>query len=66
MIFQKLLLCEDENSRAYFEYTALIGDSLTPENDVEILVGKGESVNFMIKLNIEESHLPSLFPEELT
>lgn len=62
--FQKTLLGEDENSRAYFEYTTLIGDSNTQEHDVEIFVGRGDSVNFMIKLNIDYSQLPALFSDE--
>ncbi|XP_053602268.1 BRISC and BRCA1-A complex member 2-like isoform X2 [Plodia interpunctella] len=53
-------LSEDESSRAYFEYTALLGDALTSESDIEVWVG-GHVVEFLIKLNIDVTRLPELY-----
>ncbi|XP_026751461.1 BRISC and BRCA1-A complex member 2-like [Galleria mellonella] len=53
-------LNEDESSRAYFEYTALLGDALTTENDIEVWVGN-HVVEFLIKLNVDTSRLPELY-----
>ncbi|CAG9138515.1 unnamed protein product [Plutella xylostella] len=61
-IHQVKKLNEDESSRAYFEYSALLGDSLTSENDVEVWVG-AHAVEFLIKLNIDISRLPELYNE---
>ncbi|XP_013188300.1 BRISC and BRCA1-A complex member 2 [Amyelois transitella] len=55
-------LNEDESSRAYFEYTALLGDALTSEKDIEVWVG-GHVVEFLIKLNVDVSRLPELYNE---
>ncbi|CAG9785155.1 unnamed protein product [Diatraea saccharalis] len=53
-------LNEDESSRAYFEYSALLGDAVTSEKDIEVWVG-GHVVEFLIKLNIDTSRLPELY-----
>ncbi|CAH2992111.1 unnamed protein product [Chilo suppressalis] len=55
-------LNEDESSRASFEYSALLGDAVTSENDIEVWVG-GHVVEFLIKLNVDTSHLPELYNE---
>jgi hypothetical protein len=55
-------LNEDESSRAYFEYSALLGDAVTSEKDIEVFVG-GHVVEFLIRLNIDVSRLPELYNE---
>ncbi|KAL0840478.1 hypothetical protein ABMA28_015724 [Loxostege sticticalis] len=61
-IHQIKKLNEDESSRAYFEYSALLGDALTSEKDIEVWVG-GHVVEFLIKLNVDTSRLPELYNE---
>ncbi|CAD0198366.1 unnamed protein product [Chrysodeixis includens] len=53
-------LNEDESSRAYFEYSALLGDALTSEKDIEVWVGN-HVVEFLIRLNVDTSRLPELY-----
>lgn len=53
-------LNEDEGSRASFEYSALLGNALTTEHDVEVWVG-GHIVEFLIKLKVDTSRLPELY-----
>lgn len=53
---------EDESSRAYFEYSALLGDALTSENDIEVWVG-GHVVEFLIRLNVDTSRLPEVYSD---
>lgn len=53
-------LNEDDNSRASFEYSALLGDALTSENDIEVWVGN-HVVEFLIKLNVDTSRLPEVY-----
>lgn len=60
--YQVKKLIEDENSRASFEYSALLGNALTTEQDVEVWVG-GHVVEFLIKLKINSSRLPELYDE---
>ncbi|KOB67916.1 BRCA1-A complex subunit BRE [Operophtera brumata] len=55
-------LNEDENSRALFEYGALLGDALTSEQDIEVWVG-AHVVEFLIRLNVDTSRLPELYNE---
>ncbi|GBP42012.1 hypothetical protein EVAR_95011_1 [Eumeta japonica] len=55
-------LNEDETSRAYFEYSALLGDAKTSLNDVEVWVN-GHIVEFLIKLQVNVSRLPELYNE---
>ncbi|XP_045493231.1 BRISC and BRCA1-A complex member 2-like [Colias croceus] len=57
-------LNEDDNSRASFEYSALLGNALTTEQDVEVWVG-GHIVEFMIKLKVNTSKLPELYNESI-
>ncbi|CAH2107473.1 unnamed protein product [Euphydryas editha] len=59
-IYQVKKLNEDENSRASFEYSALLGNALTTEQDVEVWVG-GHVVEFFIKLKVNTSRLPELY-----
>ncbi|XP_050342661.1 BRISC and BRCA1-A complex member 2-like [Nymphalis io] len=59
-IYQVKKLNEDESSRASFEYSALLGNALTTEQDVEVWVG-GHVVEFLIKLKINTSRLPELY-----
>ncbi|KAI8428605.1 hypothetical protein MSG28_007342 [Choristoneura fumiferana] len=61
-IHQIRKLNEDESSRAYFEYSALLGDALTSEKDIEVWVGS-HVVEFLIRLNVDTSRLPELFNE---
>ncbi|KAG6464809.1 hypothetical protein O3G_MSEX014739 [Manduca sexta] len=61
-IHQVKKLHEDESSRAYFEYTALLGDALTSEYDVEVWVGN-HIVEFLIRLKVDTSRLPELYSE---
>lgn len=53
-------LNEDESSRASFEYSALLGDALTSEQDIEVWVGS-HVVEFLIRLNVDTSRLPELY-----
>lgn len=55
-------LNDDEGSRACFEYSALLGDALTPEEDVEVWVGN-HIVEFLIRLNVDTSRLPELYSD---
>lgn len=55
-------LNEDDSSRAYFEYSALLGDALTSENDIEVWVG-GHVVEFLIRLNVDTSRLPEVYSD---
>ncbi|KAL4708397.1 hypothetical protein ACJJTC_019633 [Scirpophaga incertulas] len=55
-------LNEDESSRAYFEYSALLGDAVTSDNDIEVWVGS-HVVEFLIKLKIDISHLSELYSD---
>lgn len=64
-LHQCKLLSEDENSRAYFEYTALLGDATISDDDLEILVGTGSNVNFMIRLNVDTTQLPLLYGDSI-
>ncbi|VVC92856.1 unnamed protein product [Leptidea sinapis] len=52
----------DEDSRATFEYNALLGNILTTEHDVEVWVG-GNLIQFLIKLKVQTSKLPDLYNE---
>ncbi|CAK1553561.1 unnamed protein product [Leptosia nina] len=61
-IHQVKKLNEDDSSRASFEYSALLGNALTTEEDVEVWVG-GHIVEFLIKLKINTSSLPELYNE---
>ncbi|XP_063378864.1 BRISC and BRCA1-A complex member 2-like [Cydia fagiglandana] len=63
-IHQIRKLNEDESSRAYFEYSALLGDALTSETDIEVWVGS-HVVEFLIRLNVDTSRLPELFNESV-
>lgn len=60
LLLQIKKLNEDESSRAYFEYSALLGDALTPEKDIEVWVGN-HVVEFLIRLNVDTSRLPELY-----
>lgn len=62
LTFQVKKLNEDENSRAFFEYGALLGDALTSEQDIEVWVG-AHVVEFLIRLNVDTSRLPELYNE---
>ncbi|XP_072941072.1 BRISC and BRCA1-A complex member 2-like [Epargyreus clarus] len=55
-------LGEDESSRAYFEYSALLGNALTTKQDIEVWV-TGHLVEFLIKLKVDTSRLPELYNE---
>lgn len=55
-------LNEDESSRAWFEYGALLGDALTSEQDIEVWVGT-HVVEFLIKLKVDTSRLPELYSD---
>ncbi|CAG9560341.1 unnamed protein product [Danaus chrysippus] len=59
-IHQVRKLHEDANSRASFEYSALMGNALTTEKDVEVWVG-GHIVEFLIKLKVDVLRLPELY-----
>lgn len=59
-IFQIKKLNEDEHSRAAFEYSALLGDALTSEKDIEVWVGS-HVVEFLIRLNVDTSRLPEVY-----
>ncbi|XP_039748707.1 BRISC and BRCA1-A complex member 2-like isoform X2 [Pararge aegeria] len=61
-IHQVKKLNEDENSRASFEYGALLGNELITEQDVEVWVGT-HVVEFLIKLKVDTSRLPELYNE---
>lgn len=53
---------EDENSRASFEYSALLGNELVTEQDIEVWVGP-HAVEFLIKLNVNTARLPEVYNE---
>lgn len=55
-------LNDDESSRACFEYSALLGDALTSEQDIEVWVGN-HVVEFLIRLNLDTSRLPELYSD---
>ncbi|KAJ8732644.1 hypothetical protein PYW07_015243 [Mythimna separata] len=55
-------LNEDDSSRAYFEYSALLGDALTSEQDIEVWVGS-HVVEFLIRLKVDTSRLPELYTD---
>ncbi|CAB3243778.1 unnamed protein product [Arctia plantaginis] len=55
-------LNDDESSRACFEYSALLGDALTSEQDIEVWVGN-HVTEFLIRLNVDTSHLPELYSD---
>ncbi|XP_047020124.1 BRISC and BRCA1-A complex member 2-like [Helicoverpa zea] len=61
-LYQIKKLNEDDSSRAYFEYSALLGDALTSENDIEVWVGS-HIVEFLIRLNVDTSRLPELYSD---
>ncbi|XP_023950900.1 BRISC and BRCA1-A complex member 2 [Bicyclus anynana] len=61
-IHQVKKLNEDESSRASFEYSALLGNALITEQDVEVWVGP-HIVEFLIKLKVDTSRLPELYNE---
>ncbi|CAF4777244.1 unnamed protein product [Pieris macdunnoughi] len=63
-IYQVRKLNEDDSSRAAFEYSALLGNALTTEEDVEVWVG-AHIVEFLIKLKVNTTKLPELFNESL-
>ncbi|CAH0727873.1 unnamed protein product, partial [Brenthis ino] len=63
-IHQIKKLHEDESSRASFEYSALLGNALTTEQDVEVWVG-GHIVEFLIKLKVDTSRLPELYNDRV-
>ncbi|KAJ0179975.1 hypothetical protein K1T71_004566 [Dendrolimus kikuchii] len=50
----------EDNSRASFEYSALLGDAQTSENDIEVWVGS-HVVEFLIRLNVDTSRLPEVY-----
>ncbi|XP_041976585.1 BRISC and BRCA1-A complex member 2-like [Aricia agestis] len=58
--YQVKKLNEDPNSRASFEYNALLGNALTTEEDVEVFVGN-HTVEFLIKLKVDTSRLPEIY-----
>lgn len=60
--FQVKKLNDDESSRACFEYSALLGDALTSEQDIEVWVG-AHVVEFLIRLNVDTSRLPELYSD---
>ncbi|XP_004926449.1 BRISC and BRCA1-A complex member 2-like [Bombyx mandarina] len=55
-------LSEDDSSRAYFEYSALLGDSLISESNIEVWVGT-HVVEFLIKLNVDVGRLSELYSD---
>lgn len=53
---------EDEHSRASFEYSALLGNELVTEQDIEVWVGS-HAVEFLIKLKVDTARLPEVYNE---
>ncbi|XP_013141418.1 PREDICTED: BRCA1-A complex subunit BRE-like [Papilio polytes] len=53
-------LNEDDESRASFEYSALLGNGFTSEQDIEVYV-LGHTAEFLIKLKVDTSRLPELY-----
>ncbi|CAG5039887.1 unnamed protein product [Parnassius apollo] len=52
----------EDDSRASFEYSALLGNAYISEHDIEVWVG-GHIAEFLIKLKVDTSKLPELYDE---
>ncbi|XP_068630473.1 BRISC and BRCA1-A complex member 2-like [Battus philenor] len=61
-IHQIKKLNDDDTSRASFEYSALLGNGFTSEQDIEVWV-VGHITEFLIKLKVDTSRLPELYNE---